>query len=313
MRNATGFAVLGSGTKGHTRSAVLFIALAALTSAGTAAGQAVCSGPHAGPSKPTAGSIGTENPGSGWAQIVVFHHDTRETFGPQGRLRPFLTDGRAVTSSLYLTGAVGLVPGVDATAQLPVHRLSFDDAAGKREETGFGDPRVYLRISPQLFGVEGIPLALRGGVKLPGSDFPVDAEVLPLTEGQRDWELMLESGHSFATLPLYARGWVGYRWREENREIRRLPGDERFGYLAIGGPLRWIGWEVAVEGLSGLTPTQQGLAVRNSRRELLQVYPSLSAAVGPGQVELGGRFPIDGRNYPGGPALSAGYSLRWGR
>lgn len=280
---------------------------------GALSAQAVCSGPHAGPSKPTAGSIGTEHPGSGWAQVAVFHHDTRETFGPEGRLRPFLTDARAVTTSVYLTGAVGIIPGLDAMIQLPVHRLSFEDAAVAREETGFGDPRLYLRISPQLLGGEGIPLALRGGVKLPGSEFHVDAEILPLTEGQRDWELMLESGHSFATLPLYVRGWLGYRWREENRDIRRLPGDERFGYLAVGGPLRRLNWELAAEGLSGLTPTQQGLAIRNSRRELVQIYPSISTALGPGRVELGGRFPLDGRNYPGGPAVSAGYSLRWGR
>jgi hypothetical protein len=298
---------------GSAPSALAILTLAGLALPVPAAAQAVCSGPHAGPSKPTAGSIGTESPGSGWAQIAVFHHDTRETFGPEGNLRAFLTDGRAVTSSVYLTGAIGILPGLDAMLQLPVHRLSFDDAAGKREETGFGDPRLYLRISPQLFGVEGIPLALRGGVKLPGSDFPVDAEILPLTEGQRDWELMLESGHSFATLPLYVRGWVGYRWREENRDIRRVPGNERFGYLAVGGPLRRLGWELAIEGLSGLTPTQQGLAVRNSRRELIQIYPSLSAGLGPGQVELGGRFPVDGRNYPGGPAVSVGYSFRWGR
>lgn len=294
-------------------SAAAILTLTALALPASGAAQAVCSGPHAGPSKPTAGSIGTESPGSGWAQIAVFHHDTRETFGPEGSLRAFLTEGRAVTSSVYLTGAVGVLPGLDAMVQLPVHRLSFDDAAAKREETGFGDPRLYLRISPQLFGVEGIPLALRGGVKIPGSDFPVDAEILPLTEGQRDWEIMLESGHSFTALPLHVRGWVGYRWREENQDIRRVPGDERFGYLAVGGPLRRLGWELAVEGMSGLTPTQQGLAVRNSRRELVQLYPSLSAALGPGQVELGGRFPVDGRNYPGGAALSAGYSFRWGR
>lgn len=295
------------------RAALVGLALTALGFPATGAAQAVCSGPHAGPSKPTAGSIGTERPGSGWAQVAVFHHDTRETFGPQGSLRAFLTDGRAVTSSVYMTGAVGIFPGLDAMVQLPVHRLSFEDAVGKREKTGFGDPRLYVRLSPELFGVDGIPLALRGGIKLPGSDFPVDAEILPLTEGQRDWELMLESGHSFAAIPLYVRGWVGYRWREENREIRRLPGDERFGYVAVGGPLRRLGWELAVEGLSGLTPTQQGLAIRNSRRELVQVYPSLSTGLGPGEVQLGGRFPVDGRNYPGGPAVSLGYSFRWGR
>lgn len=300
-------------TRGRATGTAALLALLAGASPSALVAQAVCSGPHAGPSKPTAGSIGTERPGSGWAQIAVFHHDTREFFGPEGTRRAFLTDGRAVTTSLYLTGAVGVLPGLDALAQLPVHRVSFEDQVLRRERTGLGDPRLYVRVSPELVGVTSVPIAVRGGVKIPGSDFEVDAEVLPLNEGQRDWELIVESGHAFTVLPLYVRGWIGYRWREENTAIRRDPGDERFGYLAVGGPLRRVRWELAVEGLSGLTPTQQGLSVRNSRRDLIQVYPSLSTALGPGQLEVGGRFPLDGRNYPGGPAVSGGYSLRWGR
>jgi hypothetical protein len=275
-------------------------------------GQAICSGPHAGPGRPTTGSIQTEAPGAGWLQATLFHHDTREFFNPDGRTQPFLTDGRVATSSVYLSAAVGVLRGMDVMAQLPIHRLRFSDASGARARTGFGDPRLYLRVSPELFRQHGLPVAVRAGVKLVGAEFPVDAQVIPITEGQRDWELILESGHSFATLPLHLRGWIGYRWREANQAISREPGDERFAYVAVGGPVGRLGWELAVEGLSGLTPRQQGFAVPTARRELLQVYPSLLTAFGPGQLELGGRVPLEGRNFPSGPAVSVGYSWRWG-
>ncbi len=287
-------------------------AAAALAIPLPAGAQAICSGPHAGPGRPTSGSIQTEAPGAGWLQATFFHHDTREFFNANGRTQPFLTDGRVATTSVYLTAAVGLVRGMDAMAQIPVHRLRFSDATGARERTGIGDPRLYLRASPELAGLRSIPVALRGGVKLVGAEFPVDAQVIPITEGQRDWEVMLESGHSFASAPLYLRGWVGYRWRETNESISREPGDERFAYLAVGGPVGRLGWEVAIEGLSGLTPRQQGFAVPTARRKLLQVYPSLATAGGPGRVEIGGRVPLEGRNFPSGPALSLGYSWRWG-
>lgn len=300
-------------TASSSQAAVLVMGLMLVTGTPALDAQAVCSGPHAGPSKPTAGSIATLAPGAGWAQLSLFHHDTRERFNPQGNLESFLTNGRAVTTSLYVTAAAGLVRGVEVMAQLPVHRLRFEDRTGLREETGYGDPRLYLRLGSQLVGVESFPVTVRGGVKLVGSDFPVDAEVLPLTEGQRDYELMLESGYTFSGTPVYVRGWIGYRWREENESIRRQPGNERFGYGAVGGRLRQVGWEMAVEGLSGEIPSQQGFGIPTSRRRLVQLYPSVSAPAGPGRVEFGGRFPVDGRNFPGGPAVSLGYALEWGR
>ena len=65
---------------------------------------------------------------------------------------------------------------------------------------------------------------------MPGSDFPVDATVLPLTEGQLDFETSLASGGTLGSLPLYVTGWLGYRLRSENQEAARKPGDE--GYEA---------------------------------------------------------------------------------
>ena len=254
-----------------------------------------------------------EAPLSGWAQLAVYHHDTREEYGPTGEVRKLFADGHAVTTSAYLTAAVGLVSGVDAWVQLPFHRLSFDDAAGKRERLGVGDPRFYLRAGPEALGFEGAPaVALRAGLKLPGADFPVDPEVIPLTEGQRDWELLLEAGHSFHPAPVYVAGWVGYRWREENEEVLRDPGDERLLYVAAGGEtIGRLTWKLAVEGLSGRTPRIEGVAVETARRRMIQLLPTLGWRIDPGVVELGARVPVDGRNLPAGPALVAGYFLAW--
>lgn len=276
------------------------------------AAQAICSGPHAGPGRPTSGGLSTETPGAGWVQATLFRHRATSFFNSDGESQTFGADGRVETTSVFLTAAVGLLRGADAMIQLPIHHVRFSDGTGARARGGIGDPRLYLRVSPELLGLERVPVAVRAGVKLVGAEFPVDALVIPITEGQRDWELMVESGHAFANLPLYVRGWIGHRWREANEILSRQPGNEKFAYLAAGGPLGPIGWELAVEGLQGSTPRQQGFAVPTSRRQLLQVYPTIAVVVGPGQMELGGRVPLEGRNYPTGVAVSLGYSWRWG-
>lgn len=229
-------------------------------------------------------------------------------------MAPFFADGHAITTSFFLTGAVGVVRGADVWVQVPVHRLSFDDAGGERDETGLGDVRLFLRLGPKLLRARlPVAVAVRGGVKLPGADFPVDAEVIPLTEGQRDWELMLEVGHSFHPFPLYVMGWFGNRWREENEEVVRDPGDERFAFAAAGGDLpAGFTWKFAWEGLWGLAPRIERLTVPTAKRRLQQLFPSVGRRLGPGILEVGGRIPVSGRNLPAGPALMGGYFLSWG-
>lgn len=251
------------------------------------------------------------DPGTGWVDARLYHHDTREEFGPDGEEQSFFASGHAITTSIYLTAAGGLVRGVDAWVQVPVHDLRFEDAAGRRRRTGFGDPRVYLRIGPSLLGLGGPAVALRAGVKIPAAEFPVDAEVIPLTEGQTDWELYVEVGRSFHPAPLYAMGWIGYRWREAKGTVRD-PGDERLAFLAVGGDLGTrIVWKLAGEGLWGLTPVIDRVPLENARRRIVQLFPSVGVRLGPGALDIGGRIPLDGRNLPAGPALVAGYFVEW--
>lgn len=260
-----------------------------------------------------------EPPGTGWAQLRAIHHPTDTRFGPDGTIEPlFNEDSRSITTSVFLTAAVGLVPGLDVWGQAPFHRLQFNDVVRDRTSTGLGHPKLFLRVGPRLIGLDtGRPLAVRGGVKFPVGDFPIDAEIIPLSEGQRDWEVLVELGHSFHPWPVYVMGWVGYRWRETNTAIARKPGDERLFHVALGGTIGRLTWKLAVDGLLGRPPIRTfdagfTIELEQDTRRLVQLMPTVGWQVGPGAVELGARFPVDGRNLPAGPALTLGYFFNWG-
>lgn len=283
----------GGPARGSGRRAVLIGVIALVIPAGEARGQWV------------------EPPGEGWADLTVYHHDTRETYGSDGEPRDFFAGGHAVATSAFLTVAGGLVRGVDAWVQVPLQRLEFTDVGGERIRSGIGDTRVYLRAQPALWLGGDLPVSVRGGVKLPVGDFQVDSEVIPLGDGQRDWELIVEGGHSFHPLPLYVTGWVGYRWRERNDETRRDFGDEAFFLASAGGQMGRFGYKAVLEGWEGDPPEIEGVVVPSAKREMLQLTPTLSWRVGPGALSAGARIPLGGKNLPSGSALVVGYFTDW--
>lgn len=254
-----------------------------------------------------------EEPGSGWADLTAYYQETREAYDSRGTERPFAGDGHAVSTSVFLTLAGGIAPALDAWVQVPYHRLRYDDAVRDRLRTGIGDTRIYLRTAPLRYLGIDFPFAVRTGVKMPVGDFRVDAEVIPLGDGQRDWEVMAEVGHSFYPTPAYVSGWVGYRWRELNDDTRRDFGDEVF-FLAKGGFSvdRWS-FEVEAEGLETVTdPSALGLVVESLERRLVTVSPTVGWTAGPGTVTVGARFSLAGTNLPAGHAFTVGYFTRWG-
>lgn len=257
-----------------------------------------------------------ESPGTGWVKVQFSHQDTNRRFDENGDTELLFNEGaRSITTTLRFTGALGLWRGLDMWVDAPFHRLAFNDVTRDRLSTGPGDPRLFLRAGPGLLGVEDHPLAvaLRGGVKFSVGDFPVSAQKIPLSEGQRDWELLLEGGASLHPWPAYVMGWVGYRWRETNTSIQRKPGDERLFYLAAGGSVGRFQWKLALDGFFGRPPvrTSFNLPLENDRRELVQVIPTIGWPVGPGVLEAGARLPVHGQNLPAGPIFTVGYFVSW--
>jgi hypothetical protein len=256
-----------------------------------------------------------EPPGTGWANLTVSHQDTRNRFDENGTVESFFNeDARAITTTVRFSGALGLWRGLDAWVDVPFHRLAFNDVTQDRLTTGIADPRLFLRAGPALVGLDlPVAVALRGGVKFPVGEFQIDAEEISLSEGQRDWELILEVGKSFHPWPVYAMVWGGYRWREVNDATQRKPGDERLLYAAVGGSMGRMQWKVALDGEFGRAPVRRdfNLKLERDRRELLQLLPTVGWKVGPGAIEAGVRVPLHGRNLPAGTAVTVGYFLSW--
>ncbi len=244
----------------------------------------------------------------GWASFSMYYLDTREQFSPTGEVRDFVLEGHAQTASSFLTVAMGIAPGVDIWIQPSYHRLEFADLVGTRISWGFGDTRLYVRTAPLRLVGSDFPFAIRAGTKLP-TDFESGTDLIPLGDGQRDWEVIAEVGHSFWPRPFYAAAWAGYRWREA-AETGGDFGDERFFNVSVGGGGDLLGFKVQFEGWYGGVPTFGGLTGVGQEREMVRLSPSLLVTAGPGQIELGSRLPVAGQNLATGPEIVVGYFTR---
>ncbi len=289
---------------------VLAVAAGLLLPSGLSA-QAICAAPHSSPSLQPSGSIGTIEPLTGWVQLTYFRQRSTEFYNQLGDLQPLLANTALTTNSVFVTSGFGLTEGLEVWAQVPFHDLSSTSSAGDADRRGIGDPRFAVRVGSELFGLS-IPLMVRGGVKFAGTNFPVDATIIPLSEGQTDWELSLESGYFISgAFPLQVIGSFGYRWRTLNGSNGRKPGDERFAYVSVGGPQKGWRWNLAFEGLWGSAPVDHGLKLTGSKRKLIQIDPSIAYQVGGNEVQLSMTLPLLGRNLAAANAVTVGFYIPW--
>ncbi len=252
-----------------------------------------------------------EPAGQGWASLSVYRLSTDRVFAADGSEVPFPLQGRTTALSSFTTVDVGLGHGLDSWVQLSFHRLVLRDLTAIRRSTGLGDLRVYGRWSPSHTFGWSLPVALRGGVKLPIGDFEGADGLIPLGDGQPDVELVAEVGWSFWPVDAYAMGWLGYRWRRARSDTGFDFGDERFFLLGGGARKGRLGARLLTEGWFGREVDRGGLASRPQARRLVRVSPSVTVRLGRGEVELGTRVPLSGRNLPAGSELTIAYFVRW--
>ena len=300
----------------RTRS-ILLLAMVWLSSATGVAAQACCSAaPQGAPGAVSGQGVGSLFPGQGWVQASVLSLGTEDQFNLTGTGTSYPLGGRLDLQSYVVTGAVGLVTGLEVWAQGAVHSLRFGDIGGTSESKGMGDARVWLRAGPSLLGIHESDLpvwaGVRAGVKLPGSEFPVDRTVIPLSEGQKDVEVALELGRVLVDGELAVQAWGGYRWRTSNETVDLRPGNEWFGYASVAAAIGPVQVRFAAQVLDGSPYDTFGLELPSSRRELFGLFPTLATHLGPGTVEVGAQLPLAGRNLPAGTALTLAYTIGFG-
>jgi len=259
-----------------------------------------------------AGGQWVEEPGNGWISLAAYHQDTRERFGPDGDTEALSFEGHAVATSSFMTLALGLFDGVDLWGQASFNRLRYDDAAAERSSAGLGDARLWLRAAPLKWLGSRLPFAIRAGFKVPLGDFDnLGVDEVPLGDGQRDWEVIAELGHSFWPRSVYVSGWLGHRWREDNAESGREFGNEVFYYAQIGGMVGPVGYKLALDGWNGAAPGAAGAPDEGLERDLVQLLPALQYDAGVGQFESGVRFALGGKNVAAGTSLVFRFFSSW--
>ena len=176
-----------------------------------------------------------------------------------GERIPYFFDGRNRTRALFFKYVRGITDRWDVKAQLPFFNIAFDDIADERTSNGLGDLRIESR-----YNLVRVPLVLTvgGAIKLPTGEFVNDAEIVPVGEGQYDFDVFVEVGRALWPVRGYVTGKIGYRFRTKNQEIDIDFGDELIWRVEGGYQFGTrIYSKIVLRGLHGFESTSFGLSI----------------------------------------------------
>lgn len=276
---------------------------------------------------PTLASAGawTTKSGSVWAKASWFRQTTSEwytdvdqpillpdnTLGVRkaGSRQPYRFNGEYESTAIFLEAFYGVTDRIDVSVQVPWFDQAFDDdtRVDSPSDAGFSDVRLFARwnlIQKPLL------LTLKGGVKLPTGEFVNEDGLIPVGEGQADYEISLQAGRSLWPLPAYANVDVGYRIRTENTDILRDPGDEWLVNAEIGyQPLPPLMLALKFEGLYGKAGRSFGLRNESLVKRITYLAPTVSWRIhGSTMLEAALRISMGGQNFPAGQQIVVGLS-----
>jgi hypothetical protein len=248
----------------------------------------------------------TQPKGTNWLKIGFMYQDTTERYFLNKERIPYFFDGRNRTRALLFEYVRGVTDRLDVKVQLPVFDVSFDDLSDERQSTGLGDFRIESRYNlvrdPLVFTVGGT-------IKFPTGEFINDAEIVPVGEGQYDFDVFGEVGRSLWPINAYVTGKLGYRFRTENQETGVAFGDEivwraEFGYRFSPR----LSSKVLFRGLHGFEATSFGLTIDTLRRQIVYIEPGVLLNLTPRHsIEVTVPVSLGGRNWPAGPVFNISF------
>jgi len=149
--------------------------------------------------------------GTLWTKVSWFRRSTDEWYAdvdqpillpdntlgarPAGSRQPYRFNGQYESVALVLEGYYGITDAIDVGFQVPWFDQSFDDDTriDSPSEPGFSDAHVYARWN---FLTRPFLLTLKGGVKIPSGEFKNEDGLIPVGEGQADYDFVLQAGRS---------------------------------------------------------------------------------------------------------------------
>jgi hypothetical protein len=248
-----------------------------------------------------------------WSKLSYYTYSARKRFAgadcfncqPGDRL-PYNFGGEAGSTALFLDLWWGVTGRLDLLMQASYYAdVSFNDLVDDRSSNGPGD----LRLGAKLRLWDGpIITSLKVLAKAPLGDFPIDAELVPVGEGQWDVDVWAQFGRSFYPLPAYANVNFGYRLRTRNSETDIKPGNEWLVQAELGyGLTDWLMFKGFLDVTYGKRREFGNLAIRGSERRITYLSPVLLFFPNRNTIlEAGVLFPVAGRNFPAGSVFSIG-------
>jgi hypothetical protein len=226
--------------------------------------------------------------------------------GERGRYRE---NGHYQSKAFFLDFFYGVTNRFDVGLQVPFFRQTFKNVGFRPSNTasGFSDIRVFTK-----FNVVQKPFigTLKLGAKVPTGKFENQDGIIPVGEGQWDFDFITQLGRSFWPLPIYTNLDIGYRLRLKNDAINRDPGNEWFFHAEIGyQPKVKIRLALKVEGIQGNPSRVFNIELPRDIKRITYLSPTL--LVGPYQnvaFETTVRISAGGRNFPAGHMWVVGIS-----
>ena len=270
-------------------------------------------------------------PASGfWGKVSCFSQNTREwyidsalpmivqtadgveiTRLPAGTRHPYRFGGEYRSKAVFAEGFYGVTDWLNLGVQVPWFDQVYQDStrAEAPADAGFSDLRIFTKLralqSPAV-------LTLKLGAKIPTGEFVNQDGLIPVGEGQWDFDFLVQAGRSLWPVPAYANLEAGYRLRLENEDVQRDPGDEwLFNAEAGWSPVSRLMLALKVEVLHGKAGRSFGFENPSLRKRIVYLAPTVSWTLfGRTAAELALRRTLAGRNFPAGNQLALGLSTR---
>ncbi len=253
-----------------------------------------------------------------WAKVTFMSQDTHDSYIgvprpsiPRGQREPNLLNGEYSSRTFFLDAFYGVTDNFNMGIQIPFFSQTFEDDelttlfGGPVTSTGFSDIRFFLK---HKITDGPVVSALKIGAKAPTGNFENTQGLIPVGEGQWDFDFILQVGRSFWPFRAYANADIGYRLRMKNDEVDRDPGDEIFWIAEFG--YQWTERFMTVlkwEGLDSGETTSLGLQLSGDVKKIQYISPGvLFRASDTAAIEAGIRFSISGQNFPAGPVFQIG-------